>query len=284
MPALTDLCLSVFSHIAPGDVWRAWSLAPPIVIVLLGMLGLYALGYRSLTARGAQLHGPSLSFAAGWLFLVVALVSPLCRLSAGLASAHMVQHVILVGIAPPLLLLGSMTEVIAAAGGKRWQGLIARVTDISTMASRSMGGLAAIIAAYGIAIWLWHSPRVYDAILASPAIHLFGYAALVVVSLMFWSAILTLGKGGTAGAGAAAIALLVTTIHTGLLGALLTLSPFTWFASATAGPLWGLQPIEDQQLAGLIMWAPMAGIYLAACLALLYRALAQGSDTRLLEG
>jgi cytochrome c oxidase assembly factor CtaG len=116
--------------------------------------------------------------------------------------------------------------------------------------------------AYGAAIWIWHITWFYEAALASASIHLVFVASLLFVSFWFWREVISAPAGAL---GTTGFVLLATLIHTGMLGALLTFSRQVWYPAMTPGALlWGLEPLEDQQLAGLIMWIPMGAIYLIA--------------------
>lgn len=242
--ALADLCLAARPATPPSAIWTDWSLAPEVVLPLAAAL---ALGFR----HREQAWPRRALFLAGWLLLAVALVSPLCRLAASSASAHMAQHAILVALAPPLLVLG-LTR------GRR-------------DARSTWPGLPAVSLAYGAAIWLAHAPRVYEAALDGPAAHLLLLAVLLGSGLLFWDQVLRRAR-----AGEAILALFLAMVHTGLLGALLTFAPRPWYpVFAGRVEAWGLSPLEDQQLAGLLMWVPMGGVYLAVALALLARVLAR---------
>lgn len=109
-----------------------------------------------------------------------------------------------------------------------------------------------------------------------PSVHLAFVASLLGASFWFWHLVI---RASSQAVGAAALALLATMIHTGMLGALLTFAPRPWYPLMQTGALtWGLLPLEDQQLAGLIMWAPMGVIYLVATLALLRARLIPGDS------
>ncbi len=243
MDTLTALCLASRPPVAPGTFWTSWSLAPSVVLPLAAALLLYLLlPHRTVSARQRT------SFLAGWVLLALALVSPLCRLAATTASGHMVQHIVLVALAPPLLVLG--------LPARPWRRYIP-------------GPLAASLL-YSAVIWLLHAPRIYEAALLQPFLHLTLLGLLVAAGLAFWSALLTAPSAGHTGPMAFA-----AMGHTTLLGALLALAPAPWYPLFTGGPeAWGLSPLEDQQLAGLIMWVPMAGVYLLAALARLAKLLA----------
>lgn len=260
---LLSLCLADRDTVAPGALWRAWSFAPQAVLPLLAALALYARGTLKAGSRGdAPMPASRIAcFVAGWTVLAAALVSPLCRLAATLVSAHMVQHVLLVAVAPVLLALGATASVI-----------------VRESARARPPGLLAITALYGAAIWLWHFPPVYALVLLDGTIHTLAYAALIAVSIAFWSRIVRRGLAGDLGG---LPALFVTLLHTGLLGALLTFSGRAWYPVLAGGaPAWGLTPLADQQLAGLIMWAPMSALYLGAALAIVARHLAPAAVAR----
>ncbi|HEX2188904.1 MAG TPA: cytochrome c oxidase assembly protein, partial [Longimicrobiaceae bacterium] len=134
------------------------------------------------------------------------------------------------------------------------------------------GALTAPSAAWllhAAAIWLWHLPALYQATLASDAVHGLQHLSFLGTALLFWWA-LAHGRRGRTGYGAAVLALFTTALHSGGLGALLTFSPRPWYpAYAESTAAWGLTPLEDQQLAGLIMWIPAGVSYLIAGLLLL---------------
>lgn len=245
MDTLATLCLASAPPVRPETFWSAWSLAPSVLLPLLAALLLV----RHSGGRERAL------FLLGWLLLAVALVSPLCRLAAATASGHMLQHVILVALAPPLLVLG------LPAG--RWR--------------RHLPGPLAASILYAAAVWLSHAPPIYEATLLGPALHLGLLGLLAAAGLAFWSSALLAAPT----VGHAALMAFAAMTHTTLLGALLALSPEPWyplFAGRTEA--WGLTPLEDQQLAGLIMWVPMAGVYLLAALAGLAKVLTPPAATQ----
>jgi putative membrane protein len=119
---------------------------------------------------------------------------------------------------------------------------------------------------HGAALWLWHVPALFEAALRSEAIHYLQHVSLLVTALLFWTSILPRrADAWTCIVGV--FSLFTTSMHMTLLGALLTLSPTTWYSSyaALTGP-GGLSALEDQQIAGLIMWVPAGLVYVAAAL------------------
>ena len=229
--------------LGPDGVWAGWSLAPEL------LLPLFAIGFGVRNALGT---GGSRWLIAGILLLILALVSPLCRLAATLVSAHMVQFMMLC-IAAPLLL-----------------------TSMVTAKRLPLGPLAV---AYGAAIWIWHLPVVYAAILGQAALHLIAVALLLGISVLFWRSVLA---SATEQPLASLAALLGTMAHTGFLGAWLTFGTRPWYPFLEDSvALWGLTLLEDQQLAGLLMWVVGGVAYLLAALAVCARALSQSQGINL---
>ncbi len=276
---LASLCTLGALPALPQDWWRAWSLSPA---ALLPLAALWALCLRRDPADGPRDRGWRL---AGAGLLAVALVSPLCRLAATLVAGHMAQLMVLALAAPALLARGGLVRSLRgalnrAAGGRAGPRRAAPAASDGAAAPAPVdrraafagpdawpaGGLGAAAFAYGLALWLRHVPAVYDALLARPAAQWAGTLAVVAVSAWFWTAVADC-RG--ARRGAAMLALLGTMAHTGMLGALLTFAPAAFYPLQAGGAAaWGLLPLQDQQLAGLVMWVPGNLAYLAAALAL----------------
>ncbi|ESR23257.1 hypothetical protein N177_3325 [Lutibaculum baratangense AMV1] len=248
-PGLLELCLATV--LRPGEVWQAWSFSPWVVVPLLVALALFLLGHRRADGRTA-------AFLAGWGVLVVALVSPLCRLAATLVSAHMAQFMLLTIVAPALIALARPGEAMARAAGFR----------AGSITGGRWMGLAAV--AYGALVWLWHAPTVYETVLLDPTAHLAMFALVVVASVWFWSEHLNAPKRRAQ----AALSLLATAAHTGLLGAILTFAPQSFYPLLSAGAeAWQLSPLDDQQIAGLVMWVVGGALYLLVIVLLAWRIL-----------
>ena len=267
--------------LAPHDLWSAWTLSLPIVIPLALTLLLYVVGTRALWRQAGAGRGVrgwrAAAFAAGWLALAAALVSPLHALGESLFSAHMAQHELLMTVAAPLLVLGRplVPALFALPPGAR-RGASAWTQQPWFRAGWhriSQPGTAWLL--HAIAIWGWHLPRLYDATLENDLVHTLQHLSFLGTALLFWWTVL---QPSWSGRGAAMISLFTTMLQTGALGAVLTVSSSTWYPAyaATTRP-WGLTPLEDQQLGGLIMWIPGGAAYLIAALALL------GSSLRLSE-
>jgi putative membrane protein len=268
---ILSLCLATQPAVTPDGVWSAWSLAPQVVLPLSGASLLYAHGWCAgrVTAEDRDPQDTrAWFFLAGMLALAVAVVSPLCRLAAELAWAHMVQHVLLVAVAPPLILLGCPLDVVT----RNLPGLLQGAKWLRRHFPQSVVSLICSTVLYGVTIWFWHIPASYQGALLSEAVHLVLYATLLGASFWFWNAVLHGIRTGGGQLGAGIAALFVSLLQTGLLAVLLTLSPRPWYPLMSQNSAaWGHSPLEDQQLAGLIMWVPMSFIYLGAALALAAR-------------
>jgi putative membrane protein len=254
------LCLALAPAALPNLIWMQWSFAPAIILPLGLLLVLYLGGLRRMSPENT----PRIAFYAGWALLVVALVSPMCRLAGTLTSAHMAQVMLLAIAAPFLLALGRSWEMIGAG----MQTGEADEDDAAKAPARPRLPLTPIAILYGATLWILHAPPVYDAILTDATMHIVSVFALVGISLAFWTSVL---EAARVAPGRAVTVLFATMAHTGFLGAILTFAGTLLYPLQTEGALiWGLDPLADQQLAGLIMWVVGNGLYLAAGLWLAY--------------
>ena len=258
--------------IAPHDLGSAWSWDAGTVIGLAAAALLYGAGSRELrrrSARAGRLRARQrLAFWAGWTLLAVALVSPLHALGGALFSAHMVQHELLIALAAPLLVAARPGPALLWAlpsGGRRTLGAAARTRPLRA-AWRALSHPLTAFLLQAAALWTWHLPGPYQATLRSDVAHAAQHASFLVTALLFWWSVLH-AAGGRRGSGAAVASLFLTTIHTGALGALLALAEQPWYPSyGRSAWAWGLTPLEDQQLAGLVMWIPACLAYVVAAL------------------
>jgi putative membrane protein len=274
----------------PDGLWRAWTWDPWVLGGVLLSSWLYSRGVERLwrragTGRGVRVWQAA-SFAAGTLLLLAALVSPLHALGEALFSAHMMQHVLLMVVAAPLLVLGSPLVAFVWALPPRWRvgvGAWARRPAVRRpwRAATHPVGAWSIHAA---ALWAWHVPVLYQSTLASDGMHFLQHASFVGTALLFWEGARRLGTRHRGAFGGGVLYVFTTAVHSSLLGALLTFSLVLWYpAYAVRAPAWGVEPLADQQLGGLVMWIPAGVVYLLAVLALLWVGLA-GSAQRPVVG
>ena len=212
-------------------------------------------------------------FLLGDLVMLLALISPLDVLADDyLFSAHMLQHMLLILATPPLLILSLPRSFAMSVIGVPALGAIERV-------------LRNPAAAWGLgmaALWLWHLPRLYDATLASEALHIFEHLTFLVTSTIFWWPILAPIEGSRMSHGAAFAYLGGAMLATTVLGILITFAPVGVYTAYLhpedslhiLGPLrdsWGLTTEADQELGGLLMWVPGGMVYLGAIMMVLAR-------------
>jgi putative membrane protein len=267
-----------FAHagapLGPANVWRAWSWEPLVVIGLAVTGWLYVNGllrlWRAAEPGAGIRKWEALSFVVGWLVISIALVSPLHALGSVLFAAHMIQHELLISIAAPLLVLGRPIIAFLWALPPRWRrktGVLARTRGVAT-SWRVISMPAVAFALHAIALWTWHLPRLYQATLTSEVVHSLQHTSFLVTAILFWWTIFA-ARGGELRRGAAVLYLFATVLQTGALGALLTFGQTLWYpAYAATTAVWGITPLEDQQLGGLIMWIPGSLAYVAAALAI----------------
>jgi cytochrome c oxidase assembly factor CtaG/cytochrome c2 len=257
------LALHVGEPLAPHDLLTGWSWDPGIVIPLALAAWLYWRGAS--IERGFRRH-EMLAFAAGWLTLLIALVSPLHRMGEALFSAHMAQHELIMVVAAPLLVVSRPLIAMLWAIPIAWRRAAGRVAATSSVQA-AWGVLTAPLVAWllhALVLWLWHAPSLYQATLRSDVVHSIQHLSFLVSALLFWWALVRC-RAGQLGYGAGVFYVFTTGVHSSILGALLTFSPSLLYPvySGRTSP-WGLAPIEDQQLAGLIMWVPAGTVYLIA--------------------
>jgi len=242
---------------------------PPEPSALVGVLlagWLYGRGVRRLWQRAGRGHvvrrWQVACFGGGLAALLVALESPLDSVSEQLFAVHMVQHLLLILAAAPLLVLGApLAPVLWALPAPSRRAVGGWWRRLATLARPSVAFVL-----HSLALWAWHLPPLYEAALGSRGVHVLEHASFVLTAALFWWSLLHRGR---AGYGVGVLYVFSLALESTLLGALLTFAHGPWYTSHLATTAaWGLSPLEDQQLAGLIMWVPGGVIYLAAALGL----------------
>lgn len=228
----------------PSSLWSSWNLDPPLLISLVSLTVVVALTNREKSS------GLALSGALATLML--AFISPLCALASALFSARVAHHVLIITVSAPLLVLAT----------PNWR-------------LPFKAPLTAIASLQALIIWFWHAPALYTWALSGTASYWLMEISLLGIAFWFWSAILS----PAARRGPALGALLGTVAQMGLLGAILTFAKAPLYdVHAGVTTLFGLTQLEDQQLAGLIMWVTAAIPYLIAASVLLTQLFPQDSS------
>ena len=224
---------------SPDGWWWRWNDAWPVWMALLvwGLLTL-ALAARRRSAWTA------LGLAA------VLYLSPLCALSAALFSVRVLHHLLLVGLVAPLLAIASL-----------------RPRQDSDARPAGIGGPALV---FGLVLWLWHAPALYAWGLTTVGGYWLMQGSLLASAVWFWRQAL---RHDQPWSGAVAV-LFATAAHMGLLGALIVFAARVLYPVHAAATLdWGVAPLDDQQLGGLLMWVPAIVPFMAAGLWRLARGL-----------
>lgn len=258
----------------------------PLLMILAAGAVAYAIGFvrlrrgsisgRSVHARRAGL------FAAGWLSIAASLLSPLHGLGLRSFTAHMIEHEILMLLAAPLFAIshpvGVLLWALPPAARKRAGGISRNGCYAAAWAALSAPVAATVLQA--VLLWLWHVPALFDRALVSEGWHVAQHASILLSATLFWWSIerasSRAGRHGVAG-----LLLFVTAMQSGLLGALMAFSGSPWYAQYAALGLEGIlaDPLQDQQMAGFIMWIPGGAVHAAAAIYFLKRWFDEGEGT-----
>ena len=219
------------------------------------------IGYGSGALRVRPLLSRCLAFHAAMLIGGLALFGPFDRWAESSIAWHMVQHMLLIVVVAPL--------VVMARPWPQWRARAGRALDPTWRAlmhlSRHPMACALL---HALAIWFWHAPGPYMVAVFDTTWHVVEHACFLFTAWLFWGAVLRAGRAATF---QALLALLFTLMHTGLLGAVLTFAREPLYGRGSSG-LW------DQQMAGLVMWIPGGTAYLAAAAWVVWRGLGSSGD------
>ncbi|HLG97403.1 MAG TPA: cytochrome c oxidase assembly protein [Bryobacteraceae bacterium] len=248
------------------DLWRAWSFEPWVVVPLALTALLYLKGDRASHRSSIWKRA---AFWAGWTVLAASLISPLHSLGQVLFSAHMTQHELLMLIAAPLLAYSRPLVPFLWGVPFSWRRALGRWSKRPTV-QKLWHALTNPLTAWwqhAAVLWIWHAPALFQATLSSEWVHACQHICFLGSALLFWWSLFYAHRWG--GYGAGVLYVFTTAAHTSVLGALLTFAPRVWYpAYASRVRAWGWDPLQDQQLGGLIMWVPAGVIYLVLGLAL----------------
>src|SRR2546423_3427324 len=209
----------------------------------------YVNGWRRARVPGEP-HPPGIGrlllFAAGLLTILAALVSPVDVLGQQLMVMHMLQHILLLDIAPILLILG-LTKVLLRPATRRLSRIERRAGYLAHPAF-------AVIAYAGF-MWLWHIPAMYDLALRHSDIHALEHLCFAAAGTLYWWHLLSPVRSRMRLGGMGPVLYMVSTkLLVGILGIALAFAPNAIYPFYEHHPhYWGLSPREDQNLAGLLM-------------------------------
>jgi len=243
-------------------VLTAWDWEPTVLIGCAALLVGYWVEARPVTARAAL-------FVTAVVVLLLALMSPIDTLGDGyLFSAHMLQHLLLVLVVPPLLLLGIPPRVFERL--LRW-----------TPAGRTERALGRPLLAWSLGIgtlWVWHAPALYDLTLRYQGVHVLQHLCFLVSATIFWWPVIApLPERRQLPALGAVVYLIAGGLTSSLLGIIITLAPLGLYPAYLHPvdrlgilPLirgrsqWNFSALADQQVGGVLMWILSSPLYLLA--------------------
>ncbi|MFN8665176.1 MAG: cytochrome c oxidase assembly protein [Thermomicrobiales bacterium] len=232
--------------------WSNWALDPQIVLGVFGLMACYVLLTGSLNERrpGAADRVVTIrqriSFVTGCVLLLVALGPPIEDWASLLVSGHMVQHLIIMFIVPPLLLYGTPAWLLEPV--RRWP-VVDRLGYWLTRPVVTFFISTLVIIA-------WHLPALYDLSLRVEPLHALQHMMyLVAFLLVWWSVLGPLPAWPRATPLMQALFVFALTLPGAIVGAFLTFGPVGYYPYYTNVPrMWGLDLAVDQQIAGLLMW------------------------------
>jgi putative membrane protein len=245
--------MSDFLHALFGG----WYAEPvPLIAAAAGVL-LYDRGARRLAATAPE-RAPSRTQKAclggGVAVLLIALLSPLDDLALQLQWAHMVQHVLLLVVAPPLVVLARPWETATAGFGPRLRRVLSAPRDALTTQGRRVMAAAGAVTAFVAVMWVWHIPALYNLTLRDEAVHNLEHTAFLAVGLLFWTAALPRGESAPSlGLIGRAVVVFAGLVGSWMLAVFIGYAPTVLYAYSGSG---GLTAGADQQLAAGVMWVP----------------------------
>jgi putative membrane protein len=232
--------------------------------VILGNLALLSFLYLKGWRRSSKSEWQPLFFFFGGIASVLAaLLPPIDLLSEELLSVHMIQHMLLMMVAAPLFVFSFSDFFIRMGFSHSGRRLLWKTQRSLTGHGLNRVTRPLLIAfLYALVLWIWHLPQLYESALANRWIHNVQHLAFFLSSYFFWKVLLRRIGRPALNSAAGIIYLFVTSMHSTALGVLMAISPQIWyrFYAHTTGAH-GLTPIEDQQLAGYIMWMPAGFSY-----------------------
>lgn len=262
----------------PGvDHTPDWNWDPGVTAALVGTLVLFGLGLRrrGFPRLGRMSWARVGAFLTGLAALVAAIISPLDQHAEQQFSLHMVQHMILIVIAAPLLiaarpgatLLLGLPLSFSRALGRVWRRLHGVQSRLRWLESPALAWVV-----HATTLWLWHIPGPFEAALKIRWVHDLEHITFLGTAMWFWWTIAQLIRSRSVKVGVAFFSLFTMALQSGLLGVLITFSRVPWYPTyVELAPLLHITALADQQLAGVIMWVPAGTIYFAAAIGILYR-------------
>jgi len=242
----------------------SWTLEPGALVLVAALTFLYVRRWREIDGSAGRLT----SFLAGMALVLIALCSPIDRLGEQLFLMHMVQHLLLLDLAPILVLLG-LTKVLL-------RPLTRRLVRIERRAGPLAHPVFAIVL-YVATMAIWHIPAMYDAALEHPVLHVLEHVTFGIAGGLYWWHLLSpIRARRRLGGMGPVVYMLATKVFVGLIGILLAFAPDAIYDFYERQPgYWGLSPGTDQAVGGLIMALEQSVVMGVALVFLFTRALGE---------
>jgi putative membrane protein len=206
----------------------------------------------------------AIACTAGFAVIAIAQFSALDREASRLFAAHMTQHLLLMLVAPPLLVWGRAHLLLLRALPPEWRPVLHRTGRRLDVARHPLAAWTL----FAGALWGWHLPEPYQAALRVPWVHAAEHLCFFGTSVLWWACLV--GRRRIAHA-PAMVFVFTTMLHGAWLAALLTFAPRVLYPFyATRAEHYGLTPLQDQQLAGVIMWIPPGILYVSVIVVLFF--------------
>ncbi len=258
-----------------------WSWRPEILLPLSVLLALYGVGWWRLRSQ-SRLLVPTwrlVSWFAGIGAVGVALLSPVAGLADDLFFVHMVQHLLVIKVAAPAVLLADPLPIVLwglpAAARVLLGRLLARRAPLRA-AWQALTWMPVAWLTYALTLWLWHLPAAYEAALTHRLLHDAEHLAFFGAGLLFWWPVIAPAPHlrPRVHHGARIVYLVLATFQEAGLGLVLTVVPWVLYPSYALAPrVLALTAEQDQTWGGIVMWGAGGAIGMLVVLALLFRLL-----------
>ncbi|HEY4305401.1 MAG TPA: cytochrome c oxidase assembly protein [Gemmatimonadaceae bacterium] len=262
-------------------IFGGWHWETGVAVPIIALASIYTIGRRAWGLRSRRPVGAAWktsAFIIGCAALATALLSSIDAIATDVFTAHMIQHELLMAVAAPLLVLAEPGVAMLWAFPHRVRRSIGAVLSAHVV-RRVWHWLTRPVDAFllhALAIWLWHIPSLFQAALTNESVHAAQHITFFGSGLLYWWSVLHPRRREAFGL--SLVSLFGTAVHTAALGALLATTHVVWYpAYGEHATAWGLTAIEDQQLAGLVMWIPAGFVYLVAALVVLRRWMRQSA-------
>ena len=250
--------------VGPSELARSWTFEPFVLTAVVLAAAAYARGAGRLDHRIPNRGGSAQAgaFYAGLAVLLVALVSPVDAAASTLFSGHMVQHLLLMVVAAPLLAYARPAPALVAGLPSGARHVVRRPWPRLRRLTTTATTPVAVWIAGAVALWAWHMPALYELALQNDAVHALEHASVLASALLLWSVVVRSGTRRGVARPVALLLLFASAVQGSALGAVLLFASTPLYGAHRHGAqLWDVSPLQDQQLAGGLMWLPPTLLY-----------------------